>query len=154
MRAIAKKLTTDSETAYVQGFISKPVLHYVVKDSMPSYCSGTGRSYTFVNSVARFGDLLQAINLAPAYKRASETFRGAMEQYFVILREDFVPPVPPGANLLPVGIRGRAHQSTRGACGSVRRSYLAAARRPPLSGRKRLIDSSAETPSKRRADTP
>ena len=75
MRSIAKKLTTASETAYVQGFISKPALHYVVKEGMPSHCSGTGRSYNFIDSVARFGDLLMPLDLAPAYKRAGDTFK-------------------------------------------------------------------------------
>jgi len=156
MRAIAKKLTTDSESAYVQGFISKPLMHYVVKDSMPSFCSGTGRSYTFVDSVMRFGDLLLAADLIPAYRRAGATFQGSMEQYFVLLREDFVLPSVQGANLLPLGSRSRIGPSLRGNVASRlgRGSYLAAVRRPPISGRKRLTDSSVETPSKKKHSSP
>jgi len=157
MRAIAKKLTTDSESAYVQGFISKPVLHYVVKESMPSFCAGTGRSYTFVDSIIRFGDLLMPTDLVPAYKRAGSTFQGSMEQYFVLLREDFVPPTAQGANLHPLGVRGRVGTSNRGSAatrGPGRGSYLAAVRRPPFPGRKRLPDSSAATPSKKMHGSP
>jgi hypothetical protein len=68
LRAIAKKLTTDSESAYVHGFLSRPIMHYIVKENMPSDCAGTGRGYTFVDAVSRFGDLLMPIDLAPAYK--------------------------------------------------------------------------------------
>jgi hypothetical protein len=159
MRAIAKKLTTESESAYVQGFISKPVMHYVVKESMPSHCAGTGRSYTFVDSVTRFGELLLADDLVPAYKRAGSTFQGAMEQYFILLREDFVLPlltVTGGANRVPVGSRGRGASSSRQhstARGSVRGTHLARPGVSSNSGRKRLTDTPSETPSKKRPDS-
>lgn len=144
MRAIAKKLTTPSETAYVQGFISKPALHYVVKEGMPSYCAGTGRSYNFVDSVTRFGDLLLPLDLAPAYKRAGDTFKGSMEHYFVILKEDDVV----GANHFPLGRRG-AHGS-RGVVRGIARGRFAAS-----SGRKRRPDSHADAPAsaKKRPDS-
>jgi hypothetical protein len=88
MRVIAQKLDTATEKAYVQGFISRPVLHYAQKDpAVPSHGAGVGRSYSFVDAVTRFGDLVRATDLSPAYKRAGSTFTGAMEQYFVVLRE-------------------------------------------------------------------
>ena len=106
MKAIAKKLTTLTENAYVQGFISRPVLRYVSRDPAVSLCAGTGRSYSFVDSVSRFGDLVHGYELSSAYKRAGTTFKGAMEQYFVILREAEDAPVASGSNQLPVGVRG------------------------------------------------
>jgi hypothetical protein len=42
MKAIAKKLTTTTEEAFVQGFSSRPMLRYLVRESCESFCSGTG----------------------------------------------------------------------------------------------------------------
>ena len=147
MRSIAKKLTTTSETAYVQGFISKPVLHYVVKEGMPSHCSGTGRSYNFIDSVARFGDLLMPLDLAPAYKRAGDTFKGSMEHYFILLKEDDASNTS-GANQFPLGRGSRGGRGARFVRGSARGRFVAS------SGRKRGPDSSAGVsgPAKKRSD--
>ena len=105
MRQIAKKLTTGTESAFVHGFLSRPVLRYEVKEGCQSYCSGTGRSYNFVDSVTRFGDLVMPTDLAPAYKRAGDTFRGAMEQYFILLVEGGCGQAD--ANLEPLGTPSR-----------------------------------------------
>ncbi len=106
LREIAKKLTTETETSFVHGFVSRPVLRYEVKEGAASYCSGTGRSYNFVDAVSRYGELLQAADLAPAYRRAGQTFRGAMEQYFVLLSDSGIS-TPDNVNLQPIGTRGR-----------------------------------------------
>jgi hypothetical protein len=163
MRAIAKKLATESESAYVQGFVSKPVLHYIVKENMASEASGTGRSYSFVDSVSRFGDLLMPVDLAPAYKRAGSTFNGAMEHYFVLLKDDFDAScfVVPSVNRVPLGHRG-AFSGRRGSPllrrfgrGSplLRRSGRGSPI-TPAPGRKRTPDSISETPSKRKTNAP
>jgi hypothetical protein len=103
MRAIALKLTTDTEEAYVQGFISRPLLHYRSVDPTNKVAGGADRSYTFVDAVSRFGDLLLDSDLTASYARAGHTFAGAMEHYFVILSEGHaVPPRP-----APGGYRGR-----------------------------------------------
>jgi hypothetical protein len=81
LRAIAKKLTTESKAAYVHGFTSRPILHYVIKDLMPSNCAGTGCGYSFADAVSRYMDLLCQVDLASAYRRAGSTFQGAMEHY-------------------------------------------------------------------------
>ncbi len=39
MRAIAKKLTTETENAYVQGFISRHVLRYLSRNPGASLCA-------------------------------------------------------------------------------------------------------------------
>ena len=108
MKAIAKKLTTLTEEAYVQGFISRPLLRYLARDPSVNLCAGTGRSYTFVNAVSRYGDLVHSHELVSAYKRAGSTFQGAMEQYFVLLKEAEDIPVQSGSNRAPIGPhRGR-----------------------------------------------
>ena len=106
MKAIAKKLTTKTENAYVQGFMSRPMLRYLSRDPAVSLCAGTGRNYSFVDSVSRFGDLVLIHDLTSAYKRAGSTFQGAMEQYFVVLAEVGDAPVASGSNQLPIGSRG------------------------------------------------
>ena len=164
LRAISKKLTTDSESAYVQGFISKPVMHYNVKESMPSFCAGTGRSYNFVDAVMRFGDLLQPTDLAPAYRRAGDTFRGSMEHYFILLKDDIANFGVPGVNRMPLGQRGRHASGGRAARlgrglfvsrGAVRGRGLGASGAPSSSAsRKRAPEQPNETPSKRQTTDP
>jgi len=139
MKAIAKKLTTKTEEAYVQGFISRPLLRYLSRNPAKSFAAGTGRSYTFVDSVSRFGDLVQAHDLVAAYKRAGGTFLGAMEQYFVLLAEPEDRPVASGSNRSPLGGRG----GVRGSRGLHRGSGLG------FRGRKRF-GSPHETPSSKK----
>jgi hypothetical protein len=105
LKAIAKKLTTETESAFVQSFISRPVMRYVSEDENLEV-SGTGRSYSFVDAVLRFGDLVQDADLTSAYKRAGGTFRGAMEQYFILLREAEDVSVASEVNTTPRGVRG------------------------------------------------
>lgn len=105
LKAIAKKLTTETKSAFVQSFISRPVMRYVSEDENLEV-SGTGRSYSFVDAVLRFGDLVQDADLTSAYKRAGGTFRGAMEQYFILLREAEDVSVASEVNTTPLGVRG------------------------------------------------
>jgi len=143
LKAIAKKLSTETENAYVQGFISRPVLVYLSRDPSVNLCSGTGRSYSFTDAVSRYGDLVMASDLASAYKRAGTTFQGAMEQYFVILSEAEDRPVLSGTNTAPVSNRGRGRW-TRGARGT--HSGSSGFGR----GRKRIGENDIATPSKKR----
>jgi len=115
LKALAKKLTTDSESAYVQGFISRPVLQYRVKEGARSTADGTGRSYNFVDSMSKFGSKLIPEDLSLAYVRAGSTFAGAMSQYFIVLEDRLaVRGGPSGVNRAPLGRRGRGGQSRRG----------------------------------------
>ena len=100
MRAIALKLKTNTEDAYVQGFISRPLLHYRSVDPANRVAGGADRSYTFVDAVSCFGELLFDSDLTTSYARAGYTFVGAMEHYFVLLGEGHVvPPRPvPGSS--------------------------------------------------------
>ena len=128
MKSIAKKLTTTTEKAYVQGFISRPVMRYVARNPEENFAAGTGRSYSFVDCVTRYGDLVHAHELGSAYRRAGATFRGAMEQYFVLLSEnDFIGGGGrfSGSNQVPVGLRSgpsgsRGRGNSRGGRGRKR----------------------------------
>jgi hypothetical protein len=91
LRILATKLTTASEIAFVQGFVSRPVLHYRIRPDQTSTASGLGRSYTFVDAMIRYGSELEQPELAPAYARAGTTFSGALSQYFVVLRDSDQP---------------------------------------------------------------
>ena len=87
LRAIAKKLTTLTEESLVQGFSSRPMLHYQSRENVLQPASGTNRSYSFVEAVGRWGDQLSTVELLPAYRRARPAFIGCLEQYFVVLKE-------------------------------------------------------------------
>lgn len=122
LRAIAKRLTTENEEAFVQGFSSRPMLHYQTRDHVPHPTAGTNRSYSFVEAVGRWGAQLTTVELLPAYRRARPAFIGSLEQYFVVLKES--EPIDPacgfdqlfasGSNSYPLGaanVRGSGYGS-------------------------------------------
>ncbi len=159
LKALAKKLTTASEVAYVQGFQARPALQYRVKDGERSQAEGVGRSYNFVDSVLKFGSLLTSKDLATAYTRAGDTFKGAMSQYFVVLQDVLVNAprgVRTGTNLAPLGTRGARGPGSRGgrSRGAVRPGPSHARRLSPelLRGVKRTGDCEVSTPSKRKEE--
>ena len=96
LKLLSKRLSTPTEACYVQGFSSRPTLHYKMKEitpdsgagpSLQTPTPGTGRSYTFVESVERWGHLLPSHSLANVCRKASQAFRGCLEQYFVLLSD-------------------------------------------------------------------
>ena len=109
LRAISKALTTDETEAFVQGFSSRPLLHYHTLEHCHRRIEGTGRSYTFVEAVSKFGDQATPYSLLPAYRRARPAFIGCMEQYFVVLKEG----EPPGLSG-PLSSRGGGSFGSRG----------------------------------------
>jgi hypothetical protein len=70
VRHLTGKQLLQTEATDVQEFISRPIMHYIVKENMPSDSAQTRRGYTFVDAVSHFGDLLMLVYLAPAYKCA------------------------------------------------------------------------------------
>ncbi len=101
LKLIAKRLTTTTEFAYVQGFSSRPTLHYLMRAADPVAlpapvppATGTGRSYTFAESVERWGDLLPRQSLEPVRRKAAQAFSGCLEQYFVVLKDRVTEPEP------------------------------------------------------------
>jgi hypothetical protein len=85
LKAIAKKVTNDEVQAYVVGFISRPIIHLRKKtdrrDTKPH------KSYTFVDAIESYGQLIYASDLEKAYVRAGVAFKGQMQQNFVVLHE-------------------------------------------------------------------
>ena len=151
LKALSKKLTTTTELAYVQGFISRPVLQFRVKEGARSFVEGTGRSYNYVDAIQKFGARLLPRDLTTAYTRAGATFAGAMSQYFVVMSDDHLRgDLTSSANRVPVGRRGGfapGGTRSRGAFGhrTLQRSGLAIDR-----GLKRSGDHPTEGPSKKK----
>ena len=123
LRELSKKLSTQTEVAFVQGFISRPVLQYRIKEGARSRADGVGRSYTFVDAMAKFGDRLAQKDLGNAYVRAGNTFDGALSQYFIVLVDDqFKLRGGGGINRMPMGRRGGSRGGRRGGRGGFRGS--------------------------------
>jgi len=101
LKLLAKRLTSATEVCYVQGFSSRPTLHYRVREADPDQqalittppvaAPGTGRSYTFTESVERWGHLLTSNVLDPVRRKAYQAFHGCLEQYFVVLSDQTTP---------------------------------------------------------------
>ena len=178
LRAIAKKLTTLTEESFVQGFSSRPMLHYQSRENVIHPAPGTNRSYSFVEAVGRWGDQLSTVELLPAYRRARPAFIGCLEQYFVVLKESepidtsasgFDQLFGSGSNFRPVGNpngrinrrgnrppyfggRSRANPGGNSSRFSGRGATSASSLPPPA--RKRLASNNVESsPSKRKEDT-
>ena len=84
MKSIARRLTNKDEVAYVAGFTSRPTLHIRragATDSKPL------KSFSFIDSVSRFGKMLDKKDLETAYGRAGRSFNGQLRQNFVVLNE-------------------------------------------------------------------
>jgi len=86
LKAIARKLTNAQDLAYVAGFTSRPMMH-IRKAGPPSPNLKPLMSYTFIDSVTKFGHLVRAEDLEAAYGRAGRTFNGQLQQNFVVLNE-------------------------------------------------------------------
>jgi hypothetical protein len=54
--------------------------------------SGNRRLYapTFADAVARYGGMVNDDKLGEAYRRAENSFKGQLEQYFVVLKKDML----------------------------------------------------------------
>lgn len=98
MKAIAKRIESATESAYVPNFLSRPILHIKKKAVTPA---SQVRSLTFVDAVSQFGGELQRGDLDIAYDKARGHFRGTMRQHFIV----FADPDPAGWSA-PSGSRG------------------------------------------------
>jgi hypothetical protein len=85
MKAVARKVTSKDELAYVSGFISRPMMH-IRKAGAPSNQKPL-KSFTFIDTISRFGRLVEKEDLDAAYARAGRAFSGGMRQNFVVLGE-------------------------------------------------------------------
>ena len=84
LKAIAKKITNEHEFAYVVSFISRPVIHFKLKNDTTLKPL---KSYTFIDAVKQFGGKLDKTDLQSAYAKAGRAFTGQLEQNFVVLKE-------------------------------------------------------------------
>jgi hypothetical protein len=84
LKAIAKRCTEGNDTAFVVAFTSRPMLHIRTTET-----GGQPRTmtYTFSDSVAKFGGRLQDGDLEEAYRRAGLNFAGQMSQHFVVMND-------------------------------------------------------------------
>jgi hypothetical protein len=85
MKAIARKLTTKQEQAYVSGFISRPMLH--IKKLPIATNSRPIKSFTFIDVITKFRHLVNFDDLSAAYSRVGNAFMGQLEQNFVLLND-------------------------------------------------------------------
>jgi hypothetical protein len=86
MKAIARKLTNSKDIAYVAGFTSRPMMHIRMAGA-PAANTRPLKSFTFIDSVSRFGRQLTKEELETAYGRAGRSFNGQLQQNFVVLNE-------------------------------------------------------------------
>jgi hypothetical protein len=118
MKALARRLTNSTDLAYVAGFTSRPMMH-IRAAGAPMANTRPLRSYTFIDSVSRFGRQLTKEDLETAYGRAGRSFNGQLRQNFVVLNENdqdllqpFLPHVASGSGGAPRGggaARGGGH---------------------------------------------
>jgi hypothetical protein len=87
LKAIAKRLTNSKDLAYVAGFTSRPMMH-IRAAGAPSANTRPLKSFTFIDSVSRFGRQLTKEELETAYGRAGRSFNGQLQQNFVVLNEN------------------------------------------------------------------
>jgi hypothetical protein len=85
LKAISRKLTNKDSSAHAVPFISRPVMH--VRSTDTSEVWTTPKTYSFIEAVTRFGHLVRQVELGEAYRRAGNSFKGQLEQHFIVLRE-------------------------------------------------------------------
>jgi len=86
MKAIARRLTNREDLAYVAGFTSRPMMH-IRKAGPPTPTTRPLKSFSYIDSVTRFGHLVNVEDLETAYGRAGRSFNGQLQQNFVVLNE-------------------------------------------------------------------
>jgi hypothetical protein len=104
LKAISRKLTNKDSSAHAVPLISRPVMH--VRSTDTSEIWTTPKTYSFVEAVTRFGHLVRQVELGEAYRRAGNSFKGQLEQHFIVLRETTDPGQPHQAPHRGGGHRG------------------------------------------------
>jgi hypothetical protein len=86
MKAIARRISNQEDLAYVAGFTSRPMMH-IRKAGPPTPNAKPLKSFSYIDSVTRFGHLVDIDDLETAYGRAGRSFNGQLQQNFVVLNE-------------------------------------------------------------------
>ena len=89
LKVLARKITDSKDLAYVSGFISRPMMH--IKPAGAPTNTRPLKSFTYIDAISRFGNLLSAGDLTTAYDRAGVAFKGQLSQNFVVLNDDDTP---------------------------------------------------------------
>ena len=84
LRAIGRKCGNTREDMFAIGFTSRPVLQIRQKTG------GAQVALTFVDAIGRLGARMVEADFAFAYARAGASFKGQMQQNFVVLTENGV----------------------------------------------------------------
>jgi hypothetical protein len=80
LKAMAKNLAGDKETMYVSSFASRPMLHV-----RSSEAEKRQMAFSFADALGRYGKQLRQSDLGDAYRRAGNSFKGQLQQNFVVL---------------------------------------------------------------------
>jgi hypothetical protein len=86
MKAIARKVSNKDDLAYVAGFSFRPMMH-IRRAGPPSPTTKPLKSFSYIDSVTKFGHLVDLEDLETAYGRAGKSFNGQLQQNFVVLNE-------------------------------------------------------------------
>jgi hypothetical protein len=86
MKAIARRVSNAQDLAYVAGFTSRPMMH-IRRAGPPSPSMKPLKSFSFIDTITRFGHLVEVEDLETAYGRAGNSFNGQLQQNFVVLNE-------------------------------------------------------------------
>ena len=108
MKAIARKITNRDEVAYVAGFTSRPMMH--IRKAGGGDSARPLKSFSYIDSVSRFGNMLDRKDLETAYGRAGRSFNGQLRQNFVVLNkmeQEALMSVNPGPSNSRQGPSGR-----------------------------------------------
>jgi hypothetical protein len=89
MRAIGRKIETNTQVGYDPTYLPRPILHIKAKDNSeaPGGSRRHIRSLTFADAVSQYGNRLEFSDLGHAYEKAAHNFEGQMRQNFVVLRD-------------------------------------------------------------------
>ena len=103
LKAMAKCFAGEKEIMYVSAFTSRPLLHV-----RPKEAGSRTMAYTFADALSRYGMHLRQVDLGEAYRRAGTSFKGQMQQNFVVLHDSQPPCVAPWVSTPARGERGGA----------------------------------------------
>jgi hypothetical protein len=89
MKAITSRIEWATEVAYVPNFLPRPIMH--IKRKSADVESAGSRAHiktlTFVDSITENGGVVGKGDLAKAYEKAKDHFKGMMSQHFLVLEE-------------------------------------------------------------------
>jgi hypothetical protein len=111
LKAIARKICSLEISAHAVPFISRPVMHVRSTDAAEVWSAP--KTYSFIEAVTRFGHLVKQFDLAEAHRRAGNSFKGQLEQHFIVLREARNPRLHPSEVTMDFPAPGGSRKRTR-----------------------------------------